>query len=292
MNWVDDSHIWIEITSWDIWINWWWYCGRINQIFLISPKRAGPRKHQSKPVQSSFPSTFFRYFFPNQKNQQKPIGHWEPSRIFLSKASNENPRRREDQKTQVKAKKLQAKAEAEGARPMFLAEDIDQKTMEKEVDAKVEPQHFYFCCRARHFANFEGILEVLRKKRWNKGWCLPVSYCQRWALQRKTDHFSRRNGQATWLRRSPKRQQMRSMQKIWKWPAAKRPRPLMNVRSWERRRVVVERIWEEGVGGGILTTTKRFTKDTVDRYAGEIPECKKKTFCGPAKHSQGKCWHL
>lgn len=239
MNWVDDSHIWIEITSWDIWINWWWwYCGRINQIFLISPKRAGPRKHQSKPVQSSFPSTFLFHFFPNQKNQQKPTGHWEPSRIFLSKASNENPRPREDQKTQVKAKKLQAKAEAEGARKMFLAEDIDQKTHGKRGGCQSWATPFLFLLQSKAFCESWGNFGSATKKEMEK-----ADVCQ--LVIANVERY-----QATWLRRSPKRQQMRSMQKIWKWPAAKRPPPLMNVRSWERRRVVVERIWEVVARGG------------------------------------------
>ena len=47
--------------------------------------------------------------------------------------------------------------------------------------------------------------------------------------------------QATWKRRSLKRPRMRSMRKIWKQPAPKRPMPLMNVRSWERR---TEKIWK------------------------------------------------
>ena len=127
----------------------------------ISPKRAGPRKHQSKPVQSSFPSTFFHHFLPNPKkqNQQKPIGHWEPSSIFLSMGQprKTSPPGVQDQKTQVKAKKLQAKAEAEGARKMFLGRGYwPKKPMEKEADAEVEPQQFYFCCRA-------SILRILRK---------------------------------------------------------------------------------------------------------------------------------
>lgn len=176
------------------------------------------RRSQKAPIKASPIIIPFNFFSPpsskpKKQNQQKPIGHWEPSRIFLSKASNENPRRREDQKTQVKAKKLQAKAEAEGARPMFLAEDIDQKTMEKEADAKVEPQHFYFCCRARHFANFEGFWKCYEKRDGIKAdVCqLVIANVERY---NEKNRFSRRNGQATWLRRSPKRQQMRSMQKI------------------------------------------------------------------------------
>lgn len=253
MNWVDDSHIWIEITSWDIWINWWWYCGRINQIFLISPKRVGPRKHQSKPVQSSFPSTFFRYFLPNPKNKstktdwalgtQQEYFYHKPATKILTAARIKRPRSRR------RNFKRKPKPKAPGR--CFWPRILTKKPMEKEVDSKVEPQHFYFCCRARHFANFEGILEVLRKKRWNKGWCLPVSYCQRWALP--GDLAEAKSEKAT----------DEKYAKDLKMTCSKKATAFD-----ERQKLRKEEscCWEDlgGCGqGGILTTTKRFTKDTV-----------------------------
>lgn len=173
---------------------------------------------QKAPIKASpiiIPFNFFSLLSSKPKtNQQKPIGHWEPGRIFLSKASNENPRPREDQKTQVKAKKLQAKAEAEGARPMFLAEDIDQKKpWKKRQMPKLSHNIFIFVAE-------QGILRILREfwKCYEKRDGIKADVCQLVLANveryNEKNRFSRRNGQATWLRRSPKRQQMRSMQKI------------------------------------------------------------------------------
>ena len=264
MNWVDDSHIWIEITSWDIWINWWWYCGRINQIFLISPKRAGPRKHQSKPVQSSFPSTFFHYFLPNQKNKstktdwalgtQQEYFYQKPATKILPTARIKRPRSRR------RNFKRKPKPKAPGR--CFWPRILTKKPMEKEVDSKVEPQHFYFCCRARHFANFEGILEVLRKKRWNPGWCFCSLLPTLKRLQRKTDRFSR-------LR--PRRLGWGEVRKGNRWEVCKRSENDLQQKGhrlcWTSEVEKGGELLLRGFGrlcwGGFWQQWRDFTKDTV-----------------------------
>lgn len=168
MNWVDDSHIWIEITSWDIWINWWWwYCGRINQIFLISPKRAGPSTNQSQSNHHSL-QLFFSTFFQTKKINKNRLGTGNPAGYFYQKPATKILAPARIKRPRSRRRNFKRKPKPKAPERCFWPRILTKKPMEKEADAKVEPHHFYFCCRARHFANLEGILEVLRKKRWKR----------------------------------------------------------------------------------------------------------------------------
>ena len=115
------------------------------------------RRSQKAPIKASpiiipFNFSFPLFSKPKKQNQQKPIGHWEPSRIFLSNSqqrkSNGPPAR--IKRPRSRRRNFKRKPKPKAPERCFWPRILTKKPMEKEADAKVESQHFYFCCRARH----------------------------------------------------------------------------------------------------------------------------------------------